>query len=31
MRGGDPRLDYIGLQNTKAQEAEVFCPVDAPR
>ncbi|CAE6425433.1 unnamed protein product [Rhizoctonia solani] len=24
-------LDYIGLQNTKAREAEVFCPVDAPR
>ncbi|CUA76092.1 urate oxidase [Rhizoctonia solani] len=23
-------LDYIGLQNTKAREAEVFCPVDAP-
>lgn len=23
-------LDYIGLQNTKARDAEVFCPVDAP-
>lgn len=23
-------LDYIGLQNTKAKDAEVFCPVDAP-
>ncbi|KAL5634939.1 hypothetical protein ACGC1H_002837 [Rhizoctonia solani] len=23
-------LDYIGLSNTKAREAEVFCPVDSP-
>jgi hypothetical protein len=27
----DRRLDFIGLANLKPKDAEVFCPVDAPR